>query len=324
MASDARLGRVTARGARRRSIATWVGRIVGLLAALYVSFVSVEGSRRLVRPRRRSLEPLEGGPRSPSDLGLAYEDVAFTTDDGIRLAGWLIPAGHETRAAVILLHGYSWNRLPDLSAFVPWLQPQYHLLQFDFRGHGESGEAPITLGTAERRDVAAAVDFMTARGFGPIALMGLSMGASAGILAAAELPVAAVVADAPFAELHNPVENRMRALGYPLPAIGSRLVVAAAALRARIRLVQPIDRVAQISPRGLLLIAPREDRLTSWTQSRRLFDAARDPKELYVVEGAEHGVARQQGGGEYERRVLDFLGRFMDGTGTHRSGNSGA
>ena len=265
------------------------------------------------------LEALEGGPATPADLGLAYEEVSFETEDGIRLAGWLIAAGRETRAAVVLLHGFSWNRIPDLTEFVPWLQPEYHVLQFDFRGHGESGDAPITLGTAERRDVVAAVRFMESRGYGPIALMGLSMGASAAIMAAGDLPVAAVVADAPFAELHNPVENRMRELRYPLAGIGSRIVVLAAALRARIRLVQPIDRVAAISPRGLLLIAPREDRLTSWTQSQRLYDTAQEPKELFVVAGAEHGVARQQAGDEYVRRVLAFLERFMRRNGPHQS-----
>jgi alpha-beta hydrolase superfamily lysophospholipase len=310
---------MTALGVRPRSIATWIGRLVGLAAAVYVAFVSVEGSRRLVRPGRRPLEALEGGPATPADLGLAYEEVSFETEDGIRLAGWLIAAGRETRAAVVLLHGFSWNRIPDLTEFVPWLQPEYHVLQFDFRGHGESGDAPITLGTAERRDVVAAVRFMESRGYGPIALMGLSMGASAAIMAAGDLPVAAVVADAPFAELHNPVENRMRELRYPLAGIGSRIVVLAAALRARIRLVQPIDRVAAISPRGLLLIAPREDRLTSWTQSQRLYDTAQEPKELFVVAGAEHGVARQQAGDEYVRRVLAFLERFMGRHGPHRS-----
>lgn len=310
---------MTARGMRRRRIATWIGRVAGMLAAAYVAIVSLEGSRRLVHPGRRALEAIEGGPLTPADLGLAYEDVSFETEDGIRLAGWLIAAGRETRAAIVLLHGFSWNRMPDLTEFVPWLQPEYHVLQFDFRGHGESGDAPITVGSSERRDVVAAVRFLVSRDYGPIALMGLSMGASAAIMAAGDLPVAAVVADAPFAELHNPVENRMRELGYPLPSVGSRLVVAAAALRARVRLTQPIARVAAISPRGLLLIAPREDRLTSWTQSRRLYDAAREPKELYVVEGAEHGDARRQGGAAYVERVLTFLGRHMAGADPHRS-----
>ena len=37
-----------------------------------------------------------GAPAHPGDIGLAYEDVRFTTDDGYTLDGWLIPAGRET------------------------------------------------------------------------------------------------------------------------------------------------------------------------------------------------------------------------------------
>ena len=92
---------------------------------------------------------------TPAELGLPYEEVRFTTDDGVTLSGWLVAARNETRAAVILMHGFSWNRLGELSAFVPWLREHYHVLQFDFRGHGTSGDADITLGTAERHDVAA-------------------------------------------------------------------------------------------------------------------------------------------------------------------------
>jgi fermentation-respiration switch protein FrsA (DUF1100 family) len=89
--------------------------------------------------------------------------------------------------------------------------------------------------------------------------------------------------------------------------------VAAASVRARVRLRQPIERVAEISPRGLLLVAPQEDRLVSWTQSREMYQRAREPKELFVVPGAAHSEAREVAGFEYERRVLGFLDRHLDG-----------
>jgi alpha-beta hydrolase superfamily lysophospholipase len=298
----------------RRSLAAWLGRIVAAGAAGYLGYVTVEGSRRMVRPPRKAMEPDEAGaPASPADIGLAYEDVRFTTDDGYTLDGWLIPAARETRAAVVLMHGFSWHRLPWLTEFVPWMQPHYNVLQFDFRGHGNSDDAPITLGTLEGRDVVAAVHFLQGRGYGPVALMGISMGASVAIMAAPDLPVAAVVADAAYAELENPIANRMRQGHYPLPRLGAKLVVAAASFRARTWLRPPIDRVAHIAPRGLLLIAPREDRLIDWAQSRRLFETAREPKELLVVDGAEHSDAHAVGGAQYERRVLGFLARHLDG-----------
>jgi dipeptidyl aminopeptidase/acylaminoacyl peptidase len=298
---------------RRRGLAAWLGRIVAAATLGYLGYLTVEGSRRMVSPGRRPFLPEEGEPATPADLGLVYEDVRFTTDDGVTLAGWLIPAGRETRAAVVLMHGFSWHRLPWLAGFVPWLQPRYHVLQFDFRGHGDSDDALITLGTLEQRDVAAAVHFLAGRGLGPIALMGISMGGSVALMAAPDLPVAAVVAEAAYADLRNPIANRMRASSYPLPRLGARLVVGAASLRARARLRSPMQRVAHIAPRGLLLIAPAEDRLVSPEQSRRMYEAAGEPKELFVVEGAAHAEAHVVAPEAYERRVLEFLARHLDG-----------
>lgn len=298
----------------RRGVIGWIGRLVGAIAGGYLGYVALRGSRLLVSPEVRPLLPdVEGGPATPADIGLAYEEVRFTADDGVTLAGWLIPAGRETRSAVILLHGFSGHRLPELAFFVPWLQPRYHVLQFDFRGHGVSDASRVTLGSMERRDVAAAVRFLESRSLGPIALMGISMGASIAIVSAPDLPVAGVVADTPFAHLHHPIGNRLREAGYPLAPMGSRVIVAAAALRARTRLLSPIQRVKQLSPRPLLLITTRGDRLINWRQSLALYRAAREPKELFVVDEGEHAQAYAIAGSEYERRVLEFLARHLDG-----------
>lgn len=304
---------MTSRPGRGRGLAAWLGGILGAATLGYLGYLTLEGSRRIVSPGRRPFVPAEGEPATPADLGIAYQDVTFTTEDGVSLSGWLIPAARTTRATVVLMHGYSWNRLPWLAGFVPWLQRRYNVLQFDFRGHGGSDDALITLGTLEQRDVAAAVHFLAGRGLGPIALMGVSMGGSVAIMAAPDLPVAAVVADAAYADLRNPISNRMREAGYPLARLGSRLVVGAASLRARARLRSPIQRVAGIAPRGLLLIAPSDDKTVSPAQSQRMFDAAGEPKELFVVEGAAHADAHAAAPEAYERRVLDFLAKHLDG-----------
>jgi len=289
-----------------------IGRIVGLVTGAYLVFVAARGSRLLVRPEVRPFAPeWAGAPATPADLGLAYEEVRFTTEDGVTLSGWLVPAGRETRTAVIVLHGFGGHRLPELAAFVPWLAERHHVLQFDFRGHGRSDPGLVTLGAFERRDVAAAVRFLESRGLGPIGLFGISMGAATAIVSAPELPVAAVVADAPFAELHHPVANRMRQVGYPLASIGARLIVWAASLRSRTRLRDPISAVGRITPRPLLLIAPREDQLIDWRQSVRLYEAAGEPKELMVVDDAGHAEAYASAPEAYRSRVLGFYERAL-------------
>ena len=294
------------------AVARAIGRALGLLVGAYLAYVAYRGSRLLVQPEVRPFLPeYAGAPATPGDLGLDYEVVRFTTDDGVTLSGWLVPAARETRTAVIVLHGFSGHRLPELAAFVPWLRERHHVLQFDFRGHGESDPGHITLGWHERRDVAAAVRFVEGRGLGPIALFGISMGASTAIVSAPDLPVAAVVADAPFAEIHHPVANRMREAGYPLSGAGARAIVAGAALRTRTRLRNPIDVVERIAPRPLLVISPGEDRLIDRSQSERLFGRAGHPKELYRVDGAGHAEAYATDPEAYRSRVLGFLERHL-------------
>lgn len=288
------------------------GRVLGLITGAYLAAVAVRGSGVLTRPAIRPFLPLvEGAPATPADIGLEYEPVRFTTTDGVTLSGWLIPAARETRTAVVVLHGFGGHRLPELAAFVPWLHERHHVLQFDFRGHGESDASRVTLGAHERRDVAAAVRFLESRGLGPTALFGISMGASTAIVSAPDLAVAAVVADAPFAELHHPVRNRMREIGYPLARVGARLIVAAAKLRTRSRLSDPISVVGRIAPRALLVISPQADRLISSNQSLRLYEAAGEPKELYVVPGAAHADAYAINPEAYRSRVLEFLERHL-------------
>ncbi len=138
-------------GQRRRGLLAGAGALIGALTAGYLGYVGVVGSRRVVTPAIHLLDEIGDLPVSPAELGLPHEAVRFTTDDGVTLDGWLVPAARETRAAVILLHGFTWHRVPWLSLFVPWLREQYHVLQFDFRGHGASDPALTTLGAAERR-----------------------------------------------------------------------------------------------------------------------------------------------------------------------------
>lgn len=298
-----------------RGLATAIGlalRLAGLALVAYLVYVAVRGSRTLVWPGVRPLAPAEPGqPADPGDLGLPFETVRFTTDDGVTLAGWFVPAARETDTAVVVLHGYSGHRLPELAGFVPWLRERHHVLQFDFRGHGQSDLGPVTMGARERRDIAAAVAFLRARGIGPVALFGVSMGASAAILAAPELPVSAVVADAPYAHTRHPIANRMREQGWPMPAVGSVAIVAGASLRTRTVLPDPITAVASVSPRALLVIVSEADRLIRLREGLALYEAAGEPKEIYVVGGAAHGEAYITDPDTYQARVLGFLERYL-------------
>ncbi|HNR51459.1 MAG TPA: alpha/beta hydrolase, partial [Deltaproteobacteria bacterium] len=42
--------------------------------------------------------------RTPTDAGLAYEDVVIETSDGVRITGWWVPAA-DPRGTVLFCHG---------------------------------------------------------------------------------------------------------------------------------------------------------------------------------------------------------------------------
>ena len=116
----------------------------------------------------------------PKNYGLDYEDVTFTADDGVPLAGWLIKGGRDK--VIIQSHygvqssrsGYTpvgkgrprmWPEDIPFLKHVQYLVDQgYSVLLYDFRNHGESGTGTcpwVTWGPEEHKDVLAAVDYIS-------------------------------------------------------------------------------------------------------------------------------------------------------------------
>jgi len=74
-----------------------------------------------------------------------------------------------------------------------------------------------------------------------------------------------------------------------------------------IRLVRPIDDVGKIAPRPLLLIHGDQDTLVPLENGEALYQAAGEPKELYVVSGAGHGGFLDADPQGFERTLVDFF-----------------
>ena len=112
--------------------------------------------------------------RSPGDVGLAFEDVAFAASDGVGAEG-LVRAGQARRPRPRSCSstggcGTGWatsagqTLVPDRDVdFLPAIKALrdagYHMLLFDLRGHGESADAngPQTYRPMEARDFVGAV-----------------------------------------------------------------------------------------------------------------------------------------------------------------------
>lgn len=141
-----------------------------------------------------------GAPEPPLSM---RRPITFHTVDGKILRGdfWAQPHAAPT---VVLCHGYRFSR--DLLRPVAALEylHGFNVLLFDFRGHGESQRVNTSGGSAEVRDLEAALDVAALQQEtlpGKIVVHGFSMGAAIALLMQPRPEVAAIVADSPYAHL---------------------------------------------------------------------------------------------------------------------------
>lgn len=253
--------------------------------------------------------PTLSNGETPAEVpGLVYHEVSFGTADGLTLRGWHIPS--RNGATVILIHGFARDR-GELLPEGLWLAERgFGALLYDSRAQGTSDGACISLGYRERLDVRAAVDFVRERSPEErIGVMGYSMGAVAAIEAAAEDErIQAVVAVSPFATLRETVDYKLRGVRPLIPLVvwwGERMT------GLRLEDLRPIDHVAALAPRPILIMEAGADEVLAPGSGRRLYAAAGEPKELWVVEGVQHVDFRQAMPEAYRRRVIGFFERTL-------------
>jgi fermentation-respiration switch protein FrsA (DUF1100 family) len=190
----------------------------------------------------------------------------------------------------------------------------YGVLLYDAQAHGESSGRHITFGFLEAHDAAAAVGFVRERNLrSRVGFIGPSLAGASALLGERPLGVDALVLEAVYPTLEGAVSNRFSIrLGPLLAPFLSRLLLWQVEPRLGFDPIalNPIDRIANAGA-PLLLIAGSEDRHTTIEESRALFDAAAQPKELWVIEGAAHQSFHRFAGVAYERRVLEFLAKYL-------------
>lgn len=290
-----------------------------LLLGLLYSGISWSLASAVTKAERHPVE------RTPGSVGLAYEPVEFPSRDGsVLLRGWTIPV-QGALGVVIVVHGLDSHRASEGAGTLELTRrladEGFALLLFDLRGHGESGDGRLSGGYFEQADVLGAFDYLVERGVprGRIGVLGFSMGAAVGLLAAAQEPrLRAVVADSAFADIKDLIVSEVRQrTTMPdglVPALIPGMELAGQLVYGIVlREVAPVRAVARLEY-PLLLIHGEDDTRIPADHAQRLLAAARHPStQLWLVPDVGHARAFKSAPEEYTRRVADyFRARFSE------------
>lgn len=275
--------------------------------ALAFFILTVYASNRWVQSYRQPARIIPTGAWLVEN-NIPYQEIELTTKDGIKLAAWYTPPGAEGSGSVILVaHGYNANRPEDI--YVMFAQHGYGVLAWDFRAHGQSGGDSCSLGYYEQLDAEAALDYALAQPeVEHIGAWGGSMGAATVILTAAKHPeIEAVVSDSAYPSL----EDVMR-LNTPIKIMQPFVLFFGEWLSsAKLDQVRPVDEITKISPRAVFIIDGWKDAAVAMNSPYRLFEAAGEPKQLWVEIGVPHLAMYANDPIDYEKRVIGFFDEYL-------------
>ena len=236
---------------------------------------------------------------------IPYQEIKLTAEDGVKLAAWYTPS--KNGAVILVAHGYNANRPEGI--YVMFAQHGYGVLAWDFRAHGQSGGDISTLGYYEQLDVEAALDYvLTQEDVDHIGAWGGSMGGATVILTAAKRPeIEAVVSDSAFPTLEDVME-----LNVPVEFMQPFMIFFGRwSSGAEIDQVRPVDEIAKISPRAVFIIDGWEGAAVAMNSPYRLYDAAGEPKQIWVEDGVNHLGMYAFYPSEYTKRVIEFFDEYL-------------
>lgn len=315
-----------------------------------------QGVQRLVIPRHGAAEPwMNAVTERPGDSGFRLQRFPVTTADHLRIEALLLeptatagttkrgqpmvaalkeqgldlPPG-KVRGTVVLLHGFNGRKENMLPFAERFCAAGFRCVLFDSRGHGDSGGRYATFGSREADDlqrvIAAARPLAGTAGFGPLGMLGYSMGGAVALQAQPHLPeVKALASIAAFADFRDIITiqagRRWQGLGGPLVPL----------VRGQTRWRAGFDpwdiRPVEAGPHltcPVFLAHGAEDALVPVSQVHRLATAAgANLRQLKVVPGGTHGGVFMAGGDALWADLVVFFASEMSGGGPLAGNHTG-
>jgi fermentation-respiration switch protein FrsA (DUF1100 family) len=224
----------------------------------------------------------------PEWLGLQAEEVHLLAEDGVAIHSWFFP-NPAPCGTLLFCHGNAGNASHRLENVRLLVQSGFQVLLFDYRGYGHSGGQPSEEGLY--RDAQAAWAHLVGRSDtagAPRIIFGRSLGGAVAVDLATHVKADGLIIESTFTSIRT-----LARLMFSLPM--PELPVKYDSLAKIGRLAMP-----------LLAIHGQRDELIPYSDGRRLFDAAPEPKSWYSIAGAGHNDTYLTGGEAYFHRLVTF------------------
>jgi len=241
--------------------------------------------------------------------------LSLVTQDGVKLAAHYTPS--HNGAAIILSHGYKMSSHEMLPIAELFAQHGYGILIQDQRAHGMSHGEQISFGRDEWYDLDAAVNFVEQQlNIDSIGLFGNSMGGALSLCYAARDPrIKAIVAQSPYASIGHSIKKGVKQFTKlpPVPFAPLVHLMAQRKLKIDSSTLAPLNAMAKIHPRPVLLMMGGQDRYVEPQGIFSLQHAAGDSAKLWYEHELDHVEFYEKHPAEFERQIMAFYAQHLLG-----------
>ncbi len=240
-----------------------------------------------------------------------------TTADGLKLDADYIPAAHKTNKTAVIAHGFM-SRKEEMGAYAAMFhQLGYNVLLPDNRGHGASQGNVIGFGWLDRRDYLQwAREVVQKNGHNSeIVMFGISMGAAGMVMASGEQQLSQIKAyavDSPYTSVEDEItyeaKQQYNLPKYPLVPITS--LVAKVRAGYSFGEASAVKQVKQ-NHKPIYFVTGTGDTFVPHYMTKKLYQAAHSPKEMWLVPGAAHVMSFSKEPVAYQQHIKQFLAKYV-------------
>ena len=250
---------------------------------------------------------------------MAETKFAFVGVGGSQLFGHLEPPEGTPRGWAIFAHCFTCGKDSRAAVYISRALSRAGIgvLRFDFAGIGAGSEEPVSF-ASDVDDIRSAAKAMTAAGMPPSLLVGHSLGGTASIVAAAELPgVAAVATIGAPADLEHilrffrPIDlDTIASEGEASAEIAGRTFLVR---RSFLQAVEGLDIEKSIASlrRPVLVMHSPLDQVVGIDHASRIFVAAKHPKSFFSLDTADHLLTSAADANYASAIVSAWASRFL-------------